>query len=145
MSSENPKRPAVPPDMKSFNAKIVEEFRANSGRLSGPLEGRVLMLLTTTGARSGKERTVVLGFKPYGDAYAVIASNNGSDRAPGWFHNLMAGPTATVEIPGDRFRARARVARPEERPELARLIDYFESQQALTKREIPFVVLERIG
>jgi deazaflavin-dependent oxidoreductase (nitroreductase family) len=144
MSSESPKRPEIPPDMKTFNARIVEEFRAHEGRLSGPLEGRVLMLLTTTGARTGREHTVVLGFKPYGDGYAVIASNNGSDRAPAWYHNLMADPVATVEIPGRSFRARARVAGPEERPELARLINYFEPQQALTTREIPFVVLEPI-
>lgn len=130
--------------MKAFNARLVEEFRANDGKLSGPLEGRVLMLLTTTGARTGREQTVVIGFKPYGDGFAVIASNNGSDRAPAWFHNLMAEPAATVEIPGRRFRARARVAGPEERPELARLLTYYESQQALTRREIPFVVLEPI-
>ncbi len=144
MSSESPKRPAVPQDMKAFNARLVEEFRANDGKLSGPLEGRVLMLLTTTGARTGREHTVVIGFKPYGDAYAVIASNNGSDRPPAWFHNLTAKPDVTVEIPGRRFQAKARVARPEERPELAKLITYYESQQALTKREIPFVVLEPI-
>lgn len=144
MSSDSPKRPAIPQDMKAFNAQLVEQFRANDGKLSGPLEGRVLMLLTTTGARTGREHTVVVGFKPYGDAYAVIASNNGSDRAPAWFHNLMARPAVTVEIPGRRFQARARVARPDERPELARLIAYYESQQALTRREIPFVVLEPI-
>ena len=64
MSSESPKRPAVPQDMKAFNAKLIEEFRANDGKLSGPLEGRVLMLLTTTGARTRSEHTVVVGFKP---------------------------------------------------------------------------------
>jgi len=144
MSSESPKRPAVPQDMKAFNAKLIEEFRANDGKLSGPLEGRVLMLLTTTGARTRSEHTVVVGFKPYGDAYAVIASNNGSDRPPAWFHNLTARPEATVEIPGRRFQAKARVARADESPELAKLIAYYESQQALTKREIPFVVLEPI-
>ena len=86
---------------------------------------------------------MVVGFRAYGDGYAVIASNNGAPKSPAWFHNLLADPTATVEVGPQKFKVRARVARPEERPELARRIDYLERQQALTKREIPIVVLEK--
>ncbi|TMC40634.1 MAG: nitroreductase family deazaflavin-dependent oxidoreductase [Chloroflexi bacterium] len=129
--------------MKAYNQKLIAEFRASGGKLSGPMQGREPMLLTTKGAKSGEERTVVVGFRAYGDGYAVIASNNGAPKSPAWFHNLLADPTATVEVGPQKFKVRARVARPEERPELARRIDYLERQQALTKREIPIVVLEK--
>jgi deazaflavin-dependent oxidoreductase (nitroreductase family) len=86
----------------------------------------------------------VVGYRPYGDQIAVIASNNGADRAPAWFLNLRANPVATVEVGPNKFKVRARVAEPEERPRLGAIIDYLERQQALTSRQIPIVVLERI-
>jgi deazaflavin-dependent oxidoreductase (nitroreductase family) len=101
------------------------------------------MLLTTTGAKSGKERTAVLGFGKDGDRYVVIASNNGAPSHPAWYVNLQARPIATVEVGSDQFKARARTARPEEREQLKRLVPYIEQQQTLTTREIPIVVLER--
>jgi len=140
----NRQRPQIPQDMKAFNEKLIADFRANHGTLTGPMAGREPLLLTTTGVRTGKQRTVVVGYRKYGDGYAVIASNNGADNAPFWYHNLMAKPTATVEVGAEKFEARARVARADERPELAKKIDYYERQQALTEREIPIVVLERI-
>lgn len=131
--------------MKAFNAKLIEEFRANGGQLvSGPMAGSKPMLLTTTGAKSFAERTVVIGFRPYGDRYAVIASNNGAPQNPHWFHNLQANPVATVEVGSERFSVKARVAEGAERAEVAKLIDYLERQQALTSREIPIVILERV-
>ena len=144
MSSDESRRGSIPADMKAFNQKVVAEFRANGGRLSGPLEKSQVLLLTTKGAKSGREHTVVIGYRPHGRAYGVIASNNGARGAPHWFHNLMADPTATVEVGADRFRARARVAESGERAELARKIEYYAQQQAKTEREIPIVVLERI-
>jgi deazaflavin-dependent oxidoreductase (nitroreductase family) len=129
--------------MNAFNKKLIEEFRANHGELSGPMAGRTLMLLTTTGAKSGKERTAVLGFGKDGDRYVVIASGNGAPSHPGWYQNLLARPIATVEVGPDKFKVRARTAHPEERPELKRLVPYIEQQQTLTRREIPIVVLER--
>jgi deazaflavin-dependent oxidoreductase (nitroreductase family) len=147
MSSEQPtqrKPPAqIPTDIKAFNRKVIEEFRANRGQLSGPMAGRTLMLLTTTGAKSGKERTAVLGFGKDGDRYVVIASGNGAPSHPGWYQNLLARPIATVEVGPEKFKARARTARPEEREQLKRFVPYIEQQQTLTKREIPIVVLER--
>lgn len=130
--------------MKAFNEKLIAEFRANHGQLSGPMKGREPMLLTTTGARSGQPRTVVLGFRRWGDHYLAIASNNGADAAPSWYVNLRAKPEATLEVGPEKFQATARDAAPEERAELGALIDYLPRQQGLTKREIPIVIFERI-
>ena len=148
MSSEQPthRKPPVqiPSDMNAFNQKVIEEFRANRGELSsGPLAGRHVMLLTTTGAKSGKERTAVLGFGKDGDRYVIIASGNGAPSHPAWYHNLQARPIATVEVGPDKFKVRARTARPEERDQLKPRVPYIEQQQTLTKREIPIVVLDR--
>jgi len=134
----------MPPDMKAFNGAIIEEWRANGGKLSGPLAKSQLILLTTIGARSGEPRTVVIGYRPRGDELVAIASDNGARKDPKWYRNLLANPTATVELRADKFEVRARTARPDERKELAKLVSYMESQQKLTDREIPIVVFERI-
>jgi deazaflavin-dependent oxidoreductase (nitroreductase family) len=133
----------IPTDMNAFNRKLIEEFRANRGQLSGQMAGRTLMLLTTTGVKSGKERTAVLGFGKDGDRYVVIASGNGAPSHPGWYQNLLSRPIATVEVGPDKFKVRTRTARPDEREALKPLVPYIEQQQTLTKREIPIVVLER--
>src|SRR2546428_5198103 len=140
-----PRKPPsqIPSDMNAFNRKVIDDFRANRGQLTGPLAGRTLMLLTTTGAKSGKERIAVLGFGKDGDRYVVIASGNGAPSHPAWYLNLQARPIATVEVGADKFKARARTARAEERDALKRLVPYIQQQQTLTKREIPIVVLER--
>jgi len=130
--------------MKAFNRALIEEWRANNGQLSGRMAGRNLILLTTTGARSGEPRTVVLGFGRHGDNIVAIASNNGAAAHPAWYFNLLARPTAAVELGPDKFDVRARTAKPEERAALAKAVPYLESQQQLTEREIPIVVLERI-
>jgi deazaflavin-dependent oxidoreductase (nitroreductase family) len=142
--STKPERPQIPPDMKAFNEKLIEEFRANRGQLSGQMARSQVLLLTTTGARSGLPRTVVIGYRPHGESYVSIASNNGNDHAPAWYHNLLAKPLATIEVGPERRDVRARTATAEERLELAGVIDYLERQQALTKREIPIVIFERV-
>ena len=119
--------------MIAFNRKVIEEFRANRGQLSGPMKGRSLMLLTTTGAKSGKD----------GDHVVVIASGNGAPSHPAWYLNLQARPIATVEVGADKFKVRARTAAPDEREHLKQMIPYLEQQQSLTTREIPIVVLDR--
>jgi deazaflavin-dependent oxidoreductase (nitroreductase family) len=139
-----PQKPVIPQDMKAFNRALIEEWRANNGRLSGLMAGRNLILLTTTGRRSGQTRTAVLGFGRHGDEVIIIASNNGAPAHPAWYFNLLERPAATVELGPDRFDVRARTAPPEEREELAKAVPYLESQQKLTEREIPIVVLERI-
>jgi len=135
---------AIPPDMKAFNRAVIEEFRANHGRLSGPLAKSQVILLTTIGARSGEPRTIVVGYRPRGDELVAIASDNGAPNDPKWYRNLLANPIATVELGAERFEVRARTARPDEREELTKLVSYVESQQNLTEREIPILSLIHI-
>lgn len=143
MSSQS-RRPQIPADMKAFNASVIEEFRANHGKLGGRLAQSRLMLLTTVGRKSGQARTVVIGYRRDGDRYLAIASNNGADQAPQWYFNLRANSRATAEIDDERFEVEASVADREERKRLVDLIDYLPNQQALTKREIPILVFKRI-
>jgi len=129
--------------MKAFNEKVIEDFRATKGKMTGQMEGRGILLLTTTGARTGKERTAVLGYGRAGDRLVVIASDNGAPSAPGWDRNLLKRRIATVEVGPDRFKVRAVTAGPDEREELSKAVPYLQQQQGLTTRELPIVVLER--
>jgi deazaflavin-dependent oxidoreductase (nitroreductase family) len=139
------KAPVIPADMKAFNEKLIAEFRANHGQFTGEMAGRSLLILTTTGARSGKPHSVVLGYGRHGDQLVVIASNNGAPKAPDWYLNLLAHPTATVELAGpDRFEVRATAAPSRDRPEYAKAVPYLEQQQSLTTRELPIVVFDRL-
>jgi deazaflavin-dependent oxidoreductase (nitroreductase family) len=131
--------------MKAFNRQVIEEFRANHGQLSGPMAGRNLLLLTTTGAKSGQPRTLVLGFGKDGNRYVVIASGNGAPTHPAWYVNLLANPMATVEVGPEKLKMRARTARKEERERLTPLVPYIENEQKKTSREIPIVVFERVA
>ena len=146
-SQETPARraPVIPADMKAFNGKLIADFRANHGQFSGDMAGRSLLILTTTGARSGKPHSVVLGYGRHGDQLVVLASNNGAPSAPDWYHNLLADPTATVELAGpDRFQVRATTVPAGQREEVGRATPYLAQQQSMTKREIPVVVLGRV-
>lgn len=144
-TSKAKRAPVIPSDMKAFNARLIAGFRANHGQFTGDMAGRRLLILTTTGARSGEPRSVVLGFGRHGDRVVVIASNNGAPKAPAWYHNLLANPDATIELAGpERFEVRASTARPEERDELAKALPYLGQQQSLTAREIPIVVFQRV-
>src|SRR6202165_1978773 len=115
--SQAGKSMAMPTDMKAFNEKLIADFRANHGKFTGPMAGRSLLILTTTGARSGKAKPPVPGCGRDGDRLVVIASDNGAPAAPAWYHNLQARPIATVELGPEPFKVRARTARPEERDE----------------------------
>ena len=143
-NSQAGKSMAMPSDMKAFNDKVIADFRANHGKFIGPMAGRSVLILTTTGARTGNARSAVLGYGRDGDRLIVIASNNGAPAAPAWYHNLLARSIATVELGPEPFKVRARTAKPEERDELAKAVPYLEQQQGLTERKIPIVVLERI-
>jgi deazaflavin-dependent oxidoreductase (nitroreductase family) len=131
--------------MKAFNRKLIEEFRSSGGKLSGQLAKSRVLLLTTTGAKSGEPRTVVVGYGQDGNRYVVIASGNGAVDHPFWYRNLLAKPEATVEVGPRTFTARPRTASPAERERFKPLVPYIESQQRLTDREIPIVVLEPIA
>jgi deazaflavin-dependent oxidoreductase (nitroreductase family) len=109
--------------------------------------GTTILLLFTRGRKSGEERINPLIFQPHGDDFLVVASKGGTDQPPAWFLNLEAEPEAEIQVKGDRFPVRARVATAEEKPEMwAKMTavwpDY-DDYQARTSREIPVVVLER--
>ena len=128
--------------MKEFNRKLIEEFRSNNGQLSGPLAGRQIMLLTTKGARTGQDRTVVIGYRPAGDKLVVIASANGAPADPSWYRNLQAHPHATAEVGDKKFQVHPRTTDGAEREHMGALVDYLEGEQKKTSRKIPVVVLE---
>ncbi|GGP64745.1 nitroreductase/quinone reductase family protein [Saccharothrix coeruleofusca] len=134
---------------EDFNQKVIEEFRANRGRVGGYFEGARLLLLTTTGARSGKRHTVPLGYLPDGDRVLVIGSAGGAPRHPAWFHNLVADPRATVEDGVFTYEAQAEVLAGEERDRVfARAVEFdpgWGEYQARTTRVLPVVALKQVG
>jgi deazaflavin-dependent oxidoreductase (nitroreductase family) len=134
--------------INNINEDVIEQFRASNGTIhSGMFKGARLLLLTTTGARSGKKRVNPLAFTRDGDRYVIIASKGGSPTHPDWYHNLVANPEVTVEVGAERFDAYARVAQGEERDRLfaaqAAVMPNFAEYQRKTSRQLPVVVLER--
>lgn len=133
--------------MADWNTGIIEEFRANEGRVGGRFEGRPLLLLHTTGARSGAERVNPLMYLRDGERLVVFASKGGAPTHPDWYHNVRANPEASVEIGTDRFPVRARVATGQERDALyaeqSRRYPMFAEYQEGVDRTIPVVILER--
>ena len=135
--------------MSDFNASIIEEFRTHGGKVGGPFEGAPLLLLTSTGAKSGQQRTTPVMYLPDGESMVIFASKAGAPTHPAWYHNLTANPTATVEVGTDTVPVTARVAEGGERERLyerqAGLFPQFADYQSKTTRRIPVVVLERRG
>ena len=134
--------------INDFNRSVIEEFRANDGKVAGPFEGAPLLLLTPTGAKTGNLHTSPVVFLRDGDRLLVFGSKAGAPTHPAWYHNLVANPTVTVELPGERFDARAVVLEGEERD---RMFDRqkakmpgFADYERKTSRRIPVVALERI-
>lgn len=136
-------------DQNDYNRKLIEEFRANRSKSGGPFEGRRLLLLTTTGAKSGQRRTTPMMYVPDGDRLLVIASNAGALVHPAWYHNLVAHPDVTVEVGNETFDATAIVTTGEERHRLwSRIVElhpFFTEHQAKISRQIPVIALERRG
>ncbi|MFF7180789.1 nitroreductase/quinone reductase family protein [Streptomyces sp. NPDC008121] len=131
----------------SFNESVIAEFRANQGKVGGYFEGSDLLLLTTTGARSGEERTTPLGYVPHGDALLVVGSNLGGPKHPDWYHNVLANPLVQVEIGADSFEA---VAVPAEGADRDRLFAHvvasqpgYAEYQKNTSRVLPVVALQK--
>jgi len=135
-------------DFQTYNAAVVDEFRTNGGRVTGMFENAPLVLITTTGAKSGRRRTTPIVYTTDGDSVVIIASKGGAPTNPDWFHNLVANPGVTVELPDETFEARARVAEGDERDRLFRAqadqMPNFDEYQKSTTRRIPVVVLERV-
>lgn len=145
---QNPQNPQVPfaPHVNDFNVPVVEEFRANGGRVDGMFEGGDLLLLTTVGARSGREHTTPLGFLRVEGRLLVVGSAGGSDRNPAWYHNVLAHPMVRVELGTRAFGAVAVPAESAERDrlfqEIVRLAPGYGDYQARTDRVLPVVALE---
>ncbi|MGK5732653.1 nitroreductase/quinone reductase family protein [Streptomyces sp. URMC 124] len=131
----------------SFNQSVIDEFRANGGKVGGPFEGGDLLLLTTTGARSGVERTTPLGYVRHDVLLMVVGSNLGAPRHPDWYHNLLAHPVVRVEIGTEAYEAVAVPAEGERRDRLfAHVVSAqpgYGTYQERTTRTLPVVVLER--
>jgi deazaflavin-dependent oxidoreductase (nitroreductase family) len=134
-------------DVNDWNAQIIAEFRANDGRVGGMFEGAPMVLLTTTGAKTGRERVNPLVALPEGDRLYVFASAGGSPKHPDWFHNLRANPDVAVEYGTERFPATAAVLGAQERARVfaAQIAarPQFARYQEATTREIPVVELVR--
>jgi deazaflavin-dependent oxidoreductase (nitroreductase family) len=132
-----------------FNEKIIDEFRANGGKVGGPFEGASLLLLHTTGAKTGRTRVKPLVYRRDGDRLVVFGTKGGSPTHPEWFYNVRANPRVTVEVGSDRFEADARVALPDERDRIWRLqtqdVPVFADYQKRTDRTIPVVILEPVA
>jgi deazaflavin-dependent oxidoreductase (nitroreductase family) len=135
--------------MNEFNQKVIADFRANGGKVGPPFEGAPMMLLTTTGAKSGQPRTTPLVHTTDGDRLVIIASKAGAPTNPNWYHNLLKSPVVTVEKGTEKFQARATVVTGAERDRLyaaqAALMPNFAEYETTTTRKIPVVVLERIA
>ncbi len=133
-------------DANDWNARIIEEFRANDGKVGGQFEGAPLLLLHTKGAKSGQERVNPVMYQRVGEDYAVFASKAGAPTNPDWFHNLRAHPDATIEVGTETLAVRARVAEGDEREQIwtrqKQAYPGFADYEASTSREIPVVVLE---
>ena len=134
-------------DQNTYNRQLIEEFRAERGKSDGPMAGRPLLLLTTTGAKSGQPRTTPMMYIRDGDHLLVIASNAGAPTHPDWYRNLVAHPEVTVEIGNETFKATAIVMEGSERQRLwTRVVEqypFFADHQAKVTRQIPVIVLTR--
>ncbi len=134
-------------DWNAFNRGVIEEFRANEGKVGGGFAGAPMILITHIGAKSGKAYTSPLVYSMDGDKPVIIASKGGAPDDPQWFRNLLSNPEVTVEIGTDKYSGRARVAEGAERDRLfsaqAALMPNFAEYATKTTRVIPVVVIER--
>ncbi len=135
-------------EVNDFNTQIIEEFRANDGVVGGPFEGAPLLLLTTTGAKSGKPRVSPMMYRSEGERMFVFASKAGAPTNPDWYHNLVANSEVTVEVGAERFGARAKVVTGAERDRIyadhAAAYPGFAEYEEKTDRIIPVVELHRL-
>ena len=133
---------------RRFLALYVFLYRLTGGKFGGKVQGLRVLLLTTTGRKTGKKRTTPLGYFEHDGGYVIIGSNAGFDTHPAWFHNLKGNPHATVEVNDKQFEANAEIVGPDERGQLwARLIEAapaYANYANKTSREIPLVALRPV-
>jgi len=132
-----------------FGDEHVRRYQETDGEVGHVWkEGSTILLLTTTGRKTGEHRTAPLIYGLEGGNPVIVASKGGAPEHPGWYRNLAETPEVEVQILGDTFAARARVAEGEERERLWRVMNgiwrYYDDYQSRTDREIPVVVLERL-
>ncbi len=134
---------------QDYNARIIEEFRANQGRVGGQFEGATLLLLHHVGARSGQDRINPLVYNRDGDRYVVFASKAGAPTNPDWYHNLKANPKVTIEVGTETIEVTAEEATGEQRDRLfgaqVERSPQFAEYQRKTERVIPVIVLTPTG
>jgi deazaflavin-dependent oxidoreductase (nitroreductase family) len=133
--------------MSDWNEKVIAEFRANQGRVGGQFEGAPLLLLHSTGAKSGQERVHPMMYQAVGNGFAVFASKAGADTNPDWYHNLRAHPDARIEVGTETLDVTARVLDADEREpiweEQKARYPGFADYETKTDRVIPVVMLDR--
>lgn len=131
---------------EDFNTRIIQEFRENGGKVGGPFEGAPLLLLHTTGARSGTERVSPVMYGRDGDNYVVFASKGGAPTNPAWYHNLVANPDVSAEVGAQTIQLTARIADGAERERIwvpwKTANPGFADYEAKTSRQIPVVILQ---
>jgi deazaflavin-dependent oxidoreductase (nitroreductase family) len=139
---------ADPRAIDELNQSVIKEFRANQGKVGGPMEGWSVLLLTMTGAKTSRTLVRPLCYSRDGDRLVIIASYGGAPRNPPWYHNLVANPDVTVEVGTEKFKARATQVYGAERDRLfaeaAKLEPLLTVYQTKTKRQIPLLILTRI-
>ena len=132
-----------------FGEEHTRKYKETDGQEGHDWQGTQCLLLTTKGRKSGEARELPLIYGKSGDDYLIVASKGGADEPPAWYLNLEADPTAEVQVWGDRFKAKARVATAEEKPEMWKTMTAewpaYDEYQTKTDREIPIIVLEREG
>ena len=136
-------------DYEAFTRNLIADIRANGRPTSGPMAGRPLMVLTTTGAKSGRQREAIITYTRDGERYVIAASKSGAPTNPDWYHNLRADPEAMVEADGEKFRVRATEATGDERQRLydqhAQERAEFRDYPTKTTRVIPVFTLDRLA
>jgi len=138
-------------EREDWNRKIIEEFRANQGKVGGMFEGMPILLVHHTGAKTGTERVNPVAYQKLDNGYAIFASKGGAPTSPDWYHNLLANPKASVEVGTDSFDVLAREAKGDERDRIwttqKERIPSFAEYEEKTKgiRDIPVIVLEPVG
>ena len=135
-------------EMADWNTTVIEEFRANAGKVGGMFEGRPMIIVHAIGAKSGTKRETPLVYFGEGDRIYVFASKGGAPENPAWYHNLVAHPRVKVEVGAESFEVNARVLTGAERDEVyqkqAAVMPNFAEYQAKTTRQIPVIELERV-
>lgn len=134
-------------DASDFNTRVVEEFRANGGQVTGPMADLPLLLVHHKGRKTGTDRVNPVAYQSVGDAFAIFASKAGGPTSPDWYHNLVANSDTVVEVGRETIPVRARVAAGEEREAIwsrqKQAVPVFAEYEERTTRLIPVVILER--